>query len=102
MSASGSLVLFDIDGTLVRGAGAHHRNALIEGIRKVTGIETHLNGVSTSGMLDRDLIVHMLSATGYAQRRTRASLGRIMQACQIAYAADCATDLTGAVCLGVR
>ncbi len=33
MKRSESLVLFDIDGTLVRGAGLHHKQSLIEGIR---------------------------------------------------------------------
>lgn len=86
----------------MRGAGPHHKKALIEGIRKVTGIETHLDGVATSGMLDRDLITYMLQAGGHSQRRTRAALREIMQACELAYSADCATDLRSAVCTGVR
>jgi phosphoglycolate phosphatase len=102
MSSSRALVLFDIDGTLMRGAGPHHKNALIEGIRKVTGIETDLDGVATSGSLDRDLITYMLHVRGHSQRRTRAALRDIMQACEVAYAADCAADLTPAVCTGVR
>ena len=34
------LVLFDIDGTLIRRAGPHHRQALIDAVRHVTGLET--------------------------------------------------------------
>lgn len=97
-----SLVLFDIDGTLLRGAGGPHRQALIDGIRQVTGVETHLNGVSTSGMLDRDLIRHMLDAAGYAQRRTRTVMREVVAACQRAYVGNCADDLSSAVCGGVR
>lgn len=100
MNRSRALVLFDIDGTLLRGAGSHHKQALIDGIRQITGVETHLNGVATSGVLDRDLISHMLRASGYAQRRTRTALRDIMSACQRAYASNCAADLTGAVCTG--
>jgi len=95
-----ALVLFDIDGTLLRGAGPHHKQALIEGIRQITGVETHLDGVATSGMLDRDLIVHMLRASGYAHRRARAALRPIMNACERAYMCNCAPDLTTAVCAG--
>jgi phosphoglycolate phosphatase-like HAD superfamily hydrolase len=102
MSARGALVLFDIDGTLLRGAGPHHKQALIEGIRHVTGMETHLNGVATAGMLDRDLIAHMLQEAGYARGRTRTLLRDIMRACEKAYAAGCAIDLAHAVCGGVR
>jgi phosphoglycolate phosphatase len=94
-------VLFDIDGTLMRGAGQHHKQALIEGIRSVTGVSTHLEGVATSGMLDRDLIVSMLRAGGCSQRRARAALRLIMAECQNAYVANCATDLSPFVCAGV-
>jgi beta-phosphoglucomutase-like phosphatase (HAD superfamily) len=34
---SRALVLFDIDGTLVRRAGPHHREALVEAVRAPTG-----------------------------------------------------------------
>ncbi|MBV8896540.1 MAG: HAD family hydrolase [Acidobacteriaceae bacterium] len=102
MSNAQTLVLFDIDGTLIRGAGPHHKDALVQGIREVTGVETHLNGVSTSGMLDRDLIRHMLHAGGYAQRRTRTALRDIMIACERAYVSNCGVDLSNAVCSGVR
>ncbi|HZS54660.1 MAG TPA: HAD family hydrolase [Bryobacteraceae bacterium] len=95
-----ALVLFDIDGTLLRGAGPHHKQALIDGIRRVTGVETHLNGVATAGMLDRDLILHMLKASGYADRRSRAALRQIVDACQDAYLHNCAADLSTAVCAG--
>jgi phosphoglycolate phosphatase-like HAD superfamily hydrolase len=52
-------------------------------------------------MLDRDLIANMLQAGGYSRRRTQAALRDIMQACELAYAADCAADLSSAVCPGV-
>ncbi len=95
-------MLFDIDGTLMRGAGPHHKQALIEGIRRVTGISTHLEGVPTSGMLDRDLIVSMLKASGHSQRRIRVALRQIMAECQEAYLANCAIDLAPFMCTGVR
>jgi beta-phosphoglucomutase-like phosphatase (HAD superfamily) len=47
-----ALVLFDIDGTLVRRAGPHHRIALVEAIRRVTRLETTTEGVPVAGMLD--------------------------------------------------
>lgn len=101
MKPSPALVLFDIDGTLLRGAGPHHKQALIEGIRRVTGIETHLDGVATAGMLDRDLIVAMLRAAGASERRIRSSLSEIVAETQRCYMADCALDLSPFVCAGV-
>jgi phosphoglycolate phosphatase len=96
-----SLVLFDIDGTLLRRAGSHHKLALIEGVRRVTGFETTLDGIDTSGMLDRDLIAAMMRATGVSSRRIRATLWEIMSECQTAYHQNCAADLRDRLCTGV-
>lgn len=97
-----SLVLFDIDGTLMRGAGGHHKDALVEGIRKVTGQNTTLEGVATSGMLDRDLIVQMLRTAGVSRREIQGALQDIMTECQIAYERLCSLDLGPFVCGGAR
>jgi phosphoglycolate phosphatase len=98
---SKSLVLFDIDGTLVRGAGPHHKSSLVEGIRRVTGVLTTLDGISTAGTLDRDLIASMLRDAGHSERRIRMSLRSIMAECQNCYVANSAVDLRGNVCAGV-
>jgi phosphoglycolate phosphatase len=95
------LVLFDIDGTLLRGAGPHHKQALVQAIYRVTGLSTTLEGVPTSGMLDRDLIVRMLLDSGCSRRRIHASLLRILEEARRAYLRNCATDLRSAVCTGV-
>ena len=59
-----ALVLFDIDGTLVRRAGPHHRQALVEGIRRVTGLESTTEGIPVQGMLDPDILTRMMRAAG--------------------------------------
>lgn len=96
-----SLVLFDIDGTLLRRAGPHHRAALCAGIKRVTDLDTTLDGVDTSGMLDRDLIFAMLRAAGANTRLVRACLRRIMLESEAAYLENCAPDLRCRVCEGV-
>jgi phosphoglycolate phosphatase-like HAD superfamily hydrolase len=95
------LVLFDIDGTLIRGAGPHHKQALVEGIRRVTGRSTTLDTINTAGALDRDLIASMLRASGESERRIRTGLTRIMFECQNSYLSNCASDLTPFLCRGV-
>jgi phosphoglycolate phosphatase len=100
-SVSG-IVLFDIDGTLLRGAGPHHKQALIEGIRLVTGVATTLEGVATAGTLDRDLITSMLQIAGYPDSKIHATLPALVEACQAAYLQNCASDLRPFVCPGVR
>ncbi len=98
---SHALVLFDIDGTLISRAGPHHKSALIEGIRRVTGIATTLDGVATQGMLDCDLITGMLQAGGVSRRRIRTALQDIMAECQSAYLSNCLDDLRDRVCPGI-
>jgi phosphoglycolate phosphatase len=99
--ASRNLVLFDIDGTLLRGAGPHHKLALVEGIRRATGHETTLEGIATAGMLDHELIQVMLQSAGAGGHGIRSVLDRIVRECQQAYLENCAEDLTGFRCLGV-
>lgn len=101
MSRANTLVLFDIDGTLLRGAGHHHKQALIDGIREVTGATTHLDGIATSGMLDRDLIAIMLKTAGYRDWHIRRGMRRILEECQNSYCANCASDMRQFVCPGV-
>ena len=102
VSETRAIVLFDIDGTLLRGAGPHHKETLIAGIRRVTGLETTLDGVATSGALDRDLIALMLRAAGCSDDKICATLQEIAEACQAAYLQNCASDLRKFVCVGVR
>lgn len=96
-----SLVLFDIDGTLLRNAGSHHKRALVAGIEKVTGRMTTLDGIPTSGMLDRDLIAGMLRAVGASGREIRAAMQRVVLESRAAYLQDCAADLRDRLCPGV-
>src|SRR5258708_2905585 len=64
ISMAQALVLFDIDGTLVRRAGPLHRESLVEAVRRATGLDTTTDGVPTQGMLDRDIVTEMLRNAG--------------------------------------
>ena len=55
-----ALVLFDIDGTLIRRAGPHHRQALVDAVRHVTGLETTTDHIPVHGMLDPDILTRMM------------------------------------------
>lgn len=96
-----SLVLFDIDGTLLRNAGPHHRDALVAGIKEVTGYNTTLDGVATAGMLDRDLIRIMLRRAGASERNIGSAMRSVIAACQSAYHGCGMLDLRERVCPGV-
>ena len=94
--------LFDIDGTLMRGAGLHHKQALIDGISKVTGLSTTLDGVSTAGMLDQVLIAGMLHAAGVSEDQIRNEMPEIVRECGERYRENCQQDLSSFICPMVR
>jgi phosphoglycolate phosphatase len=84
-----SLVLFDIDGTLVRRAGVHHREALVYGVRRVTGLETTTEGIPVQGMLDPVIITEMLRNVGAGRTLIRESMPEIQRAAERFYLRVC-------------
>jgi phosphoglycolate phosphatase len=75
-----ALVLFDIDGTLVRRAGPHHREALVWAVRRVTGLETTTEGIPVQGMLDPDILTIMMRRAGASRARIAEAMPRILPA----------------------
>jgi phosphoglycolate phosphatase len=101
MDRTNALVLFDIDGTLIRRAGPHHRQALVDAIRGTTGIETTTEGVPVAGMLDREILKTMMLRAGMKAGQIRRAMPEIMRRAQVLYARSC-PDLRKKVCPGVR
>ncbi len=98
---SSALVLFDIDGTLLRRAGPHHREALVEAVRAVTGLDTTTDRIPVHGMLDPDILTRMLRDAGESAAFVRRNLPAIMRRAQAIYVRSC-PDLRRKTCPGVR
>jgi phosphoglycolate phosphatase len=96
-----ALVLFDIDGTLLRRAGPHHRQALIDAARAATGLETNLDNVPVAGMLDRDILTAMLRNAGASSASIRRHMPELVDRAQRLYTRSC-PDLRRKVCPGAR
>ena len=96
-----ALVLFDIDGTLLRRSGPHHRAALVEAVRQVANVETTTAHIPVQGMLDRDILVWMMRDGGISVSRIRLMLPEAMGIAQRVYTRNC-PDLRSKVCPGVR
>jgi phosphoglycolate phosphatase len=99
--ASELLLLFDIDGTLLRRAGPHHRQALVDAVRAVTGLETTTEGIPVHGMLDPDILTEMLRRAGASEESITAEMPAIWEEAQRVYEAIC-PDLRGRACPGVK
>ncbi len=95
-----TLVLFDIDGTLMRGAGKHHKDALLAGIQSVTGRQASFDGIDTAGKLDMDLIAALVESIGASPQPSL--IATIAQEAQRLYTANCGHDLSPFVCRGAR
>lgn len=95
------LILFDIDGTLIRGSGPYHRIGLINAIRKVTSRETSIEGIPFHGMLDGDIIQQMLERAGAGRKEIARAQSEIFRWAQESYP-DVCPPLHHCVCPGVR
>jgi phosphoglycolate phosphatase-like HAD superfamily hydrolase len=102
MPYAAALVLFDIDGTLMRGAGPQHKLALVEAVRRVTGREGSLDHVGTHGMLDRDLIAILLRDLGVSKKRIREVMPAVVRLAEEAYLETSPPSLEEKLCPGVR
>lgn len=98
--AASALFLFDIDGTLLRRAGPHHRAALERALFNVTGLRATTEGIPVQGMLDRDILSEMLRTAGASRRVVSTQMLRIVREAQCLYRGIC-PDLRSKVCPGV-
>lgn len=96
-----ALVLFDIDGTLLRRAGPHHREALVEAVRRTAGLETTTDHIPVQGMLDRDILATMMRDAGASATAIRRLMPEIVRSAQALYVRRC-PDLRSKVCPGAR
>lgn len=95
------LVLFDIDGTLVRRAGPHHRRALEAAVREVLGLNCATDGILVHGMLDGKILEAMLGSAGVSSRAARRHMPALMRAAQRHYMRNPPPSLRTKVCPGV-
>jgi phosphoglycolate phosphatase len=101
LKQSDALVLFDIDGTLIRRAGPHHREALVEAIRRTAHVETTTEGVPVAGMLDRDILTSMMLRAGMSRTAIKRVMPEVIARAQSIYVRR-VPDISRNVCPGVR
>jgi phosphoglycolate phosphatase-like HAD superfamily hydrolase len=95
------MVLFDIDGTLIRRAGPHHRQALVDAIRRTVSVETTTDGVPVAGMLDRDILATMMTRAGMKPGTIKKAMPAVIKHAQSIYVRS-SPNLARKVCPGVR
>ncbi len=99
---SPAVVFFDIDGTLVRRAGPHHRLALEAAATLVTGLRASTANVPVQGMLDRKILELMLREAGMKPGEIAGVMPRLVDTAQLEYMANSPYTLRHKVCPGAR
>ncbi len=75
---------------------------MIEAVRRVTGLDTRIDGIPLYGMLDPDIIAEMLRSAGATRALVREAMPEIIRRAQSIYARACPPALESCVCPGVR
>jgi len=96
-----ALVLFDIDGTLIRRAGPHHRQVLVDAVHQITGLKTSTDHIPVHGMLDPDILTRMMLDGGATRERVRTAMPAVIEKAQALYVRRC-PDLTEKTCPGAH
>lgn len=66
MEYNGILTLFDIDGTLVRGARCHYQ-AFVESVKKFYGFKEDISGINYAGKTDPQILREVLELGGFKE-----------------------------------
>jgi len=83
----------------VRRAGPHHREALVEAVRAVTGLNTTTEGIPVHGMLDPDILTLMMRAAGWDDNQIDSVMPSVIVAAQDIYQHS-VPDLRDKLCPG--
>jgi phosphoglycolate phosphatase-like HAD superfamily hydrolase len=78
MEHNGILALFDIDGTLVRGARCHYQ-AFVESVRKFYGFEEDISGINYAGKTDPQILREVLELGGFTEEEIDISFKNCLQ-----------------------
>jgi phosphoglycolate phosphatase-like HAD superfamily hydrolase len=95
------LLLFDIDGTLVRGATAAHASALRAALREVHRIEPDDTHVDAPGRTDGEIARLILLAHGVDAKRIDERAADVRIACCETFGHNCPPDLSDTVIEGI-
>lgn len=97
---TGTLVLLDIDGTLVWRASKDHAIAVIEAIHEVHG-PVELGQVEAAGMTDRYIVRALLRGAGKTDAQIDADMEWLLAIAERRYEERCPADLSETVLPGI-
>jgi phosphoglycolate phosphatase-like HAD superfamily hydrolase len=101
--ARATLLLFDVDGTLLRGATRTHRDAVHRALQRVHGIDPTRVGLTLApaGRTDGEIARALLLDAGVSAQRIDERADEVRMECCRAYAELCDADLSAYVIDGI-
>ncbi len=73
------LVLFDIDGTLIKSGNRTHKLAFASAFTKIYGIDTNIDVIDHDGKADKQIIVEVLEKNGLDEQSIRVKIDEAMR-----------------------
>ncbi len=73
------LVLFDIDGTLIKSGSKLHKLAFASAFNKIYGVDTNINVIDHPGKTDKQIIVEVLKKNGLDEQAIRIKIDEAMR-----------------------
>lgn len=73
------LVLFNVDGTLIKGGYKGHNEAFSAAFRKVYGVDTNIDIINHHGMTDQQVVIEVLKKNGLEEKAVRPKLKECME-----------------------
>jgi len=73
------LILFDIDGTLVKGKNKAHRKSYSVATKKVFGVNVDINEIQTSGKTDTRILIELLNKKGMDTKEVKPKMKQIFK-----------------------
>jgi len=80
----GTLVLFDLDKTLLKSTQSHHK-AFSEAFRKIYGVYANVDDISHQGMTDQQIIIEVLKKKGISEEDIKLNLGECIKEIEWAF-----------------
>jgi phosphoglycolate phosphatase len=95
------LLLFDIDGTLMQGAGIEHGRALREAAERIHGVAPLIGDIEVAGRTDVAIMRDLVALAGVSRETFEARWPEVVEDAVAAYDTLCPPDLSDRVAPGV-
>ena len=100
--SNGKLLLFDVDGTLIKSGDPTHFGAYTAAMDKVMGIKAEIPVEFTAGYTDRRTLVAFLDGHGFGRGEVESHLDELFEEMRNYYVENAPEDMSDQIIVGVK